>query len=1172
MSNTDFYLEPTKPVEEFYLSPVESGSSPMDTYIPRVSMTGTDTKPNPVPKNLTRDQILNSPEYMGIIRNSMKTRFGVDQSFGDNARAALKGYDSSYRDDMEDEELLEMWQNYMRHFSGGHTVTTAAEVAFHQNASEEDKATVGQSYLLFDQMPNIFSEDTEWGEMFDGMWDYTRAAIYDPATLLGVGAGKAVGAVGTKATAEGIKRAAMGAAKASLSKGATKEVAKQAGKTAAKLAFTKQAAINTGKLAAIDLPFALGADLAYQYSMLEGDAQEEWSKVQTGVSALGAMVLPATVAGFHGVRAVGSMKGADKVGIQNYTRITEKLAGQTNPKAVMKAVQGQIDRDILQSELGILFGDIDKLLKNPGVWKEGVRDGADVADEFLGGTIDISDKQSQFFRTLLLGDAEAGVKGLVSTLKDAGVVYVERGKGDKVSNFLGDVISELPKAQAAQITSFLRKVAQENEGLLPADRFAKMSTEELGSYYKKMMSNAGQVLGQAGLSAQRLKSKKPATVKKATQGLAAAIGDKPTTRRINYLQNSYKRVLTSHLSTTFLNVKGWAWKTTADSLADIVEGTLLAASTPVAMVAGRNPTQQLTKAKGSILGGMRRGWNVLNHIDTLEAAKDYLDVRPEVRQRLHQYIAGGVSQPDEVDSLLKQYGLDTNSKLNRTTEKVISFGQAATGVKLQDEVTKQLSFLSALDQEIMKKYGHGFNKFMEQPDAYVKMFSEDYLKVEQKALERAVREAYSKPFSADRNGGMATEIAKAVETASNTPGIGVLFPFGQFLNNSLATLGDYSGANWIKHMAARSIGKEIDTTKEEGLNLFAKAIVGWSAAAFYYKPLGEKKLEEGLRWNQERQEDGSIKDLTYDFPAAPFHMVGQILGHIERDGEIPPELQQEAFNLVLGQATRDLGEAAGEFDSVVMGLIEAIAEGDLEHTKDLAGYVGAFAARMTSGFTRPLDHVNQLAAVFTDSFENLDRRQGIEAWNNSVRYVDQVFDGISTTEEIRFKPFNRQAPQDVGKLLGERKMQPPSPSERILASIGKSPWFATGWQGDNPQMKNTLDRMLEPIVNSYSQFMLDENPDYFSMPLNKREMLWQSKVIEPARKEAKEQMRTSSRVDPVLTRLQAIYDGHSTRDIERALGVLTDGMSLADVAESPNGVKSLEVILDYLDNQGWDLE
>ena len=49
------------------------------------------------------------------------------------------------------------------------------------------------------------------------------------------------------------------------------------------------------------------------------------------------------------------------------------------------------------------------------------------------------------------------------------------------------------------------------------------------------------------------------------------------------------------------------------------------------------------------------------------------------------------------------------------------------GVKLQDEMTKMISFMSALDQQIMKVYGQDFNTFMSRPDSFIEMHSSKYL-------------------------------------------------------------------------------------------------------------------------------------------------------------------------------------------------------------------------------------------------------------------------------------------------------------------------------------------------------------------------------------------------------------------------------------------------------------
>ena len=69
-------------------------------------------------------------------------------------------------------------------FLGPKTVTTANEIAYTMGASDDIKMKLGSGYKLFDMMGNAFTGDGSWAEMGDAMWDYTKAAVYDPSTLL----------------------------------------------------------------------------------------------------------------------------------------------------------------------------------------------------------------------------------------------------------------------------------------------------------------------------------------------------------------------------------------------------------------------------------------------------------------------------------------------------------------------------------------------------------------------------------------------------------------------------------------------------------------------------------------------------------------------------------------------------------------------------------------------------------------------------------------------------------------------------------------------------------------------------------------------------------------------------------------------------------------------------
>lgn len=1071
-------------------------------------------------QTLTRDIILGDDELFNkYIREPLSARFGVD-----NRNRWL--LDAELDTEMSKEDMFEYWQNYQRSFAGGQTLTTAAEVTFLQSASEEEKALVGRSYVLFDRMPNIFSEDTSWGEMFDGMGDYVRAAVIDPTTVLGLGVGRAVGALGTKGAATAIRTAAAQAAQAAIARGATQEAAELAGKQVARRAMLTNFAKNSAVLAGIDLPAAIGADLGYQYSMMDTGVQDEYSPGQTAIAALGTIALPAVAAGFRGVRALSQTKGADRLGMGRYVDIKQKLAGQTSHEAITKTVIDNTDMDAIEQGLGTLVRDI---MENPqvyGDWVKGKSSGADVTDQALGGVIDIGDGDMSLFNALTKGDSTRGIKGIYEVLADAGYVHVPRYPGEPKSNLMGDIIGSVRPDIL--------------EGVFKDTKYENFTPTELGAYYKKRASALG-----TGLQALDFARRGP-TYGDLAGALAGRADDGTHKERLLYVQSTWKRLVTSHPGTTGLNVKGWTFTTALNSVSDMVEAVLSGGP--------------LTKnGRASMLGAIRRGYNVLNWMDTADAAKEFFEVQPEVGAKLHRYITAGVDQGDA----LKLYNLDPDSNWNKSVEKTVNFMQTVSGQKIQDELTKQISFMSSLDQEIMRKYGYGYNKFMDRPDAYVTMYSPEFQEVMETALDRALRETYSKPYSHNSSGkGLVRHFAREIERLSNTPGIGMLIPFGQFLNNSINTVADYTGINLAYHWSKRLYGSNIDFAEERSLQLMAKTAVGIGLAVSYFAPKELEKMEEGLRWNEEPVYAGGILDTTFDAPYPYFSMFGRILAHKQRDGEVPPELIDEAWNLFIGQTTRELGVAgqeATEFGKQLLGLA----------LEDIGGAsvaaLGAITSQVVSGFTRPLDPINQFALAVADSFEPLDRRQGIRAWNESIRYVDAVLP--STSEEIRRNPTNTIPAQDLGRVLGgNRQAQTPSVANRMLAAVGRSPWNAMKWEGDYPQLKNRLDALVEPIINQNAQDAIART-DFFNQSLQRKEQIV-SDVLSRSREQAKEILSQGSDRDKMLNRLSTIY-GYSQRERGRAMAALgIDDMKIEDIATMSDGMRKLELIIWHLQNSG----
>ena len=130
---------------------------------------------------LTQSDLLDK-EHLKTIRKHMENRFGIDD---------ISDYD--------DEELVTAYVNNQRRFQAGQSVVTLGELAWLNKASDQERQEAGEAYALFDRMENIFTgKRSTFLERLDAVGDYARAAIVDPANLVGIGAGRLVAGIGAK--------------------------------------------------------------------------------------------------------------------------------------------------------------------------------------------------------------------------------------------------------------------------------------------------------------------------------------------------------------------------------------------------------------------------------------------------------------------------------------------------------------------------------------------------------------------------------------------------------------------------------------------------------------------------------------------------------------------------------------------------------------------------------------------------------------------------------------------------------------------------------------------------------------------------------------------------------------------------------------------------------------
>jgi len=234
-------------------------------------------------RELIKEDFMKDDRLMEVVYQNLEARYQPAGVIGTAYRgvSGIAGADTGggalgprdYRS-MDREDAFEVWQNYQRSFAGGQSITTTNEIAFGLSADQITKNKLGAGYLLFDQMDNAFTGEGTWGEMGDAIYDYGKAAIYDPTTLLSFGLGKIFTFGATKASSV--------AARSLLIKGFQQYVKQGMSKTAARVAVGK-AVTKAAPVVAADAVFNVGFDALYQAQLINTDAQEEFSFTQSAV-------------------------------------------------------------------------------------------------------------------------------------------------------------------------------------------------------------------------------------------------------------------------------------------------------------------------------------------------------------------------------------------------------------------------------------------------------------------------------------------------------------------------------------------------------------------------------------------------------------------------------------------------------------------------------------------------------------------------------------------------------------------------------------------------------------------------------------------------------------------------------------------------------------------------
>ena len=1082
--------------------------------------------------------------------------------------------------DVKDEELVDLYLSKMRKFASGQSVVTISEALQLQKAEDSKLAKAGEAYDLYDKFEGIFSDEFTWGETFDGLGTYARSIIWDPTNLIGLGIGGLAAKVGSRGASIALKsiatKASANAIKRATAKGATSQAAELAGKQAAQKAVeraSRSAAITTGlkkeafkqagAATAVDATLALGVDYAYQYGLIKTGKQEDYSAFQGGLTALGALGA--------GMLSIGiDVAGATRKAVSGYERTaTQALYGVDVAKEVAKKSASEMDGDQFASNMQKFFdsfgaGDFPE-------FSERVAKGKLIAES---GDLPRTPDDTLFFKYFLLGNDDIGVKGLAESLFESGVrVAGPRYQGDNITSFISDVLSQLPEETKNKFVDSFR----ETVGVMIPD-YKNYGVDDIANLLSQKTSEGGQVLNIQSQVASILRSKNidpnTGTLKSALSEMYSEVPETiitgSKTRNLSYYQNLTVQTIVANPSTTALNIKGGLGRAALDSSADLVRGALYTTAGMTGLLTGDWKT--LTKGVHIMRVVGKRAVNLVTPNATKEQAMSYIAMRPEVEDTLFRYLSGGVDNK----TLADQFNIDLGARPDvRAMEGYKNFAQKLYLVQAQDRFFKTQNFMYYLDKNIREEYGETYQSFLDNPELAAEMASEKFLALELKSVDETNKSVFAKSFSSrDPTKNPIDFLATGIEQIRKVPIVGLAAPFGQFFNNTIDFMSDYTGAKLLYRTLGGGEGRSAESLTESA----SRAAIGWTGA--WYLSLGEEEyIKQDLAWDQERDDDGQIVTKVYDYPESLFKMGGRLMAHVRLGNGIPDELWVQFVDTFGIKAfARSLETGAKDVGDLGAGIVYAATNMDKLQFEDFAGAFSSIASPWVSGLTRPIDPINQMVgAMRPDGQVVIDRKQGVEGINNSLRYVDQIFiaitDSISGegagmralgTEEKASAVGNSDI-QTLGKVLGYRTVPEQTYTQKMFNSIERPDW-KTGIYTKIPEANNRVNEIIKPILEYRARNLLTSKR-YDDLSMREKKFVV-NRVLGNARTAAMEVMELSLVVgDQQLAALFKLYKRNSTDKIDEGL----ERLGLSDIPYQDLNTVQLDLLTNVVNNMDKDV-
>ena len=1022
---------------------------------------------------LKKDDLLDY-KYLNPIREYMVARKGVD-------------YKS-----MDDQEVVDDFVTHMRYFNAN-SVITAGELGFINRADDIKKNQAKKAYEIYDQLGNVFQNDGVAGAV-SGVGDYIFAAATDPTNYIGAitgGVGRAVaggaqiggkaaiaaavrqaglkaaqGGAGRKAAAEAAKQAGLKAAELAIERGASKEVADKAYQEvakrtalAARKGFAKDAMNkaqqelfeSAGDRAlkqtlVIDAGLAMLQDTMAQNTLIEAGAQEEYNAMQTGFSALlGGVAGGAQLLG----RTAGKKFGS---GLEEAETNIERLAD-----GIIEEYGVKFTKEETEKAKKVILKEVDD-------WNTKVERGGDLGQGLM---------PAELVKNIMLGADNKG--GLAKIYKDKGIKV---GREKHLSDLMTNITRFMPDDDLAMINKALAKNAGIDLGSLAYSRI------NLGDMVSKRINEAGKTLNvmsqvrktlDAGIAAGSNKiTNQLDQIEEMDEAAKQAIERGMKARKYAWGQSIWKRMLVSSPATTALNVQGYGVFAAGQTLADMFNGTAymtVAAAKAIYDPKAAAEMARVGRAYFATLGTRAR--MLVDPFTTHDAYMRFLKDNEDIQKVLMETTSGIVGKG-------ARFGMDPESKTFRVGEFVANTANTVTGVSVQDSFTKSQMFMAELDKYLR------IEKKMSLKEAM--MLDENIIdeKVLGGALDTTLKSVFSKDYtrltSGDAPGGeILSSMAGMVESISNKPGVGMLLPFGRFMNNVVGTAIQWSPLATPQLMQRFYKG----IIKKEGWDvsdneILARMMVGTGGLVTAMQ-MDEERRAKGLGVYELDGGAGAIIDAKNIYPLSAMLAVGRAANLWRNNEELPPELQTEALlQLGVGQIAKDT-----QFGNDLVNAFDAIANIDGGDRGANLNAVYKVGGNILAGFTRPLDAVNKIVgfAAGTDTAKDVRQAEGVNVLTQSAtKYVDNLFEIFDdktdaiTGEELRVATRQGEVYDEnpFAKIFGLTIKQGRTATEKAYSIAEMAPWTASE-RTKIPAYDKAFNTLIAPALERATQRLIDSD-------------------------------------------------------------------------------------------------